>query len=78
MAWSLCSIHGGQDAVVPIEQSTLLKTLLVGLGVEHVKLRAYRDLGHVEALAAPFLGMGQGLTKYRKSILNDLQAFVEM
>ncbi|KDN50409.1 hypothetical protein K437DRAFT_293616 [Tilletiaria anomala UBC 951] len=71
-------IHGGRDAVVPIEQSTLLKTLLVGVGVEHIKLRAYRELGHVEALAACFLGMGQSFTRYRKSILADLQGFVQL
>lgn len=47
----LCSIHGGKDAVVDISQSTLLKTLLNGVGVEHVKLRAYRELGHAEAVA---------------------------
>ncbi len=38
-------VHGGKDQVVPVEQSTLLKTLLVGIGVEQVRLRAYRNLG---------------------------------
>jgi hypothetical protein len=37
--------------VVDISQSTLLKTLLSGVGVVSVKLRAYRDLGHAEAVA---------------------------
>ncbi len=63
---------------MPIEQSTLTKTLLVGLGVEHVKLRAYRELGHVEAIAALFLGMGQSLRRYSKSIIHDIESFVEL
>ena len=54
-----------------------MKTLLVGLGVEHVKLRCYREMGHVEALASLFLGMGRSLTKYTKQVSHDIQAFVE-
>lgn len=69
-------IHGGKDAVVPIEQSTLLKTLLVGIGVQHVKLRAYRHLGHAESVACLFLGMGKGLKRYQKMICQDLDDFL--
>ncbi|KAK0524223.1 hypothetical protein OC835_005991 [Tilletia horrida] len=71
-------IHGGKDAVVPIEQSTLMKTLLVGVGIGHVSLRAYRELGHAEALAALFLGMGKSSTKYAKQIAQDIVDFVEL
>ncbi|KAE8232452.1 hypothetical protein CF326_g2517 [Tilletia indica] len=71
-------IHGGKDAVVPIEQSTLMKTLLVGVGISHVSLRAYRELGHAEALAALFLGMGKSSTKYAKQITQDIVNFVEL
>jgi len=71
-------IHGGKDAVVPIEQSTLMKTLLVGVGISHVSLRAYRELGHAEALAALFLGMGKSSTKYAKQITQDIVDFVEL
>ncbi|KAK0553413.1 hypothetical protein OC861_001259 [Tilletia horrida] len=71
-------IHGGKDAVVPIEQSTLMKTLLVGVGINHVSLRAYRELGHAEALAALFLGMGKASTKYAKQIAQDIVDFVEL
>ncbi|CAO1635656.1 unnamed protein product [Parajaminaea phylloscopi] len=69
-------VHGGQDAVVPIEQSTLLKTLLVGIGVTHVRLRAYRKLGHVESVACLFLGMNKGLKRYMKMICQDLDDFL--
>ncbi|KAE8261376.1 hypothetical protein A4X03_0g3309 [Tilletia caries] len=71
-------IHGGKDAVVPIEQSTLMKTLLVGVGISHVSLRAYRELGHAEALAALFLGMGKSSTKYAKQLTQDIVNFVEL
>ncbi|KAG0150104.1 hypothetical protein CROQUDRAFT_652793 [Cronartium quercuum f. sp. fusiforme G11] len=45
-------VHGGRDTNVPIVQSVLCKTLLVGVGVEEVRLRAYRELGHMDALVA--------------------------
>lgn len=67
-------IHGGADSVIPVSQSTLLKTLLTGVGLEHVKLRAYRDLGHVEAVTNLFLGMKK--TKYSRQIMNDVRDFV--
>lgn len=70
-------VHGGKDEVIPIEQSTLLKTLLVGIGVQHVRLRAYRKLGHVESLACLFLGMGKGFKKYLRMIAQDLEDFIE-
>ncbi|SPO42306.1 uncharacterized protein PSFLO_07789 [Pseudozyma flocculosa] len=69
-------VHGGKDSVVPVEQSTLLKTLLVGIGVENVKLRAYRHLGHAESLACLFLGMGRANTRYTRQILDDVAAFI--
>lgn len=71
-------VHGGKDAVVDISQSTLLKTLLSGIGVENVKLRAYRELGHVEAVASLFLGMGKASTRYSKQILNDINDFITL
>lgn len=43
-------IHGGRDTNVPIVQSVLCKTLLVAVGVEEVRLRAYRELGHLDSL----------------------------
>lgn len=70
-------VHGGKDEVIPIEQSTLLKTLLVGIGVQHVRLRAYRKLGHVESLACLFLGVGKGFKKYLRMIAQDLEDFIE-
>lgn len=70
-------IHGGKDSVVPIEQSTLMKTLLTGVGLEHVKLRAYRELGHAESIASLFVGMGKRSTRYSRQILNDVKDFVE-
>lgn len=66
-------VHGGEDSVVPIEQSTLLKTLLVGVGVGHVRLRAYRHLGHVESLACLFLGVGKGWRRYTRMVCQDLE-----
>ncbi|PWN38379.1 uncharacterized protein FA14DRAFT_159976 [Meira miltonrushii] len=69
-------VHGGKDAVVDVSQSTLLKTLLSGIGVENVKLRAYRELGHVEAVASLFLGMGKASTRYSKQILSDISDFI--
>ncbi|PWN48057.1 alpha/beta-hydrolase [Violaceomyces palustris] len=69
-------VHGGKDRVVPVEQSTLLKTLLVGVGVDHVKLRAYRHLGHAESIACLFLGMGKSSTRYTRQILDDIAQFV--
>ncbi|CAO1613400.1 unnamed protein product [Sympodiomycopsis kandeliae] len=70
-------IHGGKDLITPIEQSTLLKTLLIGIGVQHVKLRAYRSLGHVESLASLFLGVGSHFKSYFKLIAQDLQDFID-
>lgn len=70
-------ITGGKDSVVPVEQSTLLRTMLQGLGVDQVTLRAYRNLGHVESLAAGFLGMGKSMTRYRDNVLADVLKFVE-
>ncbi|PWN44548.1 alpha/beta-hydrolase [Ceraceosorus guamensis] len=70
-------IHGGKDSVVDVSQSTLLKTLLVGCGVGSVRLRAYRQLGHAEAIAAMFLGMGKAATRYQKQLLNDIADFVQ-
>ncbi|UZJ54327.1 hypothetical protein CBS101457_003647 [Exobasidium rhododendri] len=69
-------IHGGKDTVVDISQSTLLKTLLSGIGVDNVNLRAYRELGHAEAVASLFLGMGKSSTRYSKQILHDVSDFI--
>lgn len=43
-------IHGGQDTLVPISHSTLLKALLQKAGVPQVELLAYRDLTHLDTL----------------------------
>ncbi|KAH9818898.1 lipase [Melampsora americana] len=43
-------IHGGRDRNVPILQSVLCKTLLIKLGVKDVRLRAYRELAHLDSL----------------------------
>ena len=43
-------IHGGRDAIVPIEQSVVLQSLLREAGVKQVDLLAYRTMGHMEAL----------------------------
>lgn len=69
-------VHGGKDQVVPVEQSTLLKTLLVGIGVDQVKLRAYRNLGHAESIACLFLGMARSNTRYTRQISEDISSFV--
>ncbi|SPO28620.1 uncharacterized protein UTRI_04498 [Ustilago trichophora] len=69
-------VHGGKDQVVPVEQSTLLKTLLVGIGVEQVRLRAYRNLGHAESIACLFLGMARSNTRYTRQISEDISSFV--
>ncbi|KAN0061120.1 hypothetical protein ACQY0O_006855 [Thecaphora frezii] len=69
-------VHGGKDSVVPIEQSTLLKTLLVGVGVKEVKLRAYRHLGHAESLACLFLGMGKRSGRYARQVAEDVRNFI--
>lgn len=69
-------VHGGKDQVVPVEQSTLLKTLLVGIGVEHVRMRAYRNLGHAESIACLFLGMARSNTRYTRQISEDISSFV--
>lgn len=45
-------IHGGRDPLVPFSQSTLLRTLLVGLGIDEVRLRLCRDEGALGALAS--------------------------
>ncbi len=63
--------------MVPVEQSTLLKTLLVGIGVEQVRLRAYRNLGHAESIACLFLGMARSYTRYTRQIADDIQSFVQ-
>lgn len=69
-------VHGGRDNVVPVEQSTLLKTLLVGIGVQQVRLRAYRNLAHAESIACLFLGIGRANTRYTRQISEDIAAFV--
>ncbi|KIS68209.1 uncharacterized protein UMAG_03789 [Mycosarcoma maydis] len=69
-------VHGGKDQVVPVEQSTLLKTLLVGIGVEQVRLRAYRNLGHAESIACLFLGMARSNTRYTRQISEDISNFI--
>lgn len=65
----LSRIHGGNDAVIDISQSTLLKTLLAGIGVTGVKLRAYRELGHVEAIACKSTMISAKVTYHNRSTL---------
>ncbi|GAA5846715.1 hypothetical protein JCM9279_003423 [Rhodotorula babjevae] len=44
-------IHGGRDPLVPFSQATLLRNLLVGIGVSEARLRLCRDEGGLGALA---------------------------
>lgn len=69
-------VHGGKDQVCAVEQSTLLKTLLVGIGVPEIKLRAYRNLGHAESIACLFLGISRSNTRYTRQISEDISSFV--
>lgn len=71
----LLLIHGGQDTVVRMEQSTLLRDLLKDVGVEQVRMRAYRTLGHVDLLASVFLGMRRSLARLGDSVWTDMVSF---
>ncbi|KAK9895047.1 alpha/beta-hydrolase [Cystobasidium minutum MCA 4210] len=62
-------IHGGQDHSVPIVQSVLLKTLLQGVHVRDVTLKAYRDLSHMECLTAL---CGSRTSKYSSTIAGEI------
>ncbi|GAA5905564.1 hypothetical protein JCM8208_005772 [Rhodotorula glutinis] len=44
-------IHGGRDPLVPFSQATLLRNLLVGIGVSEARLRLCRDEGGLGSLA---------------------------
>ena len=50
-------IHGGRDEYVPIAQSSLMRELLVGLGVPNVRFRAYKDMAHTDSLTALMIGV---------------------
>lgn len=65
-------IHGGKDQTIPLYHSSLLKTLLSESGVGEVKLRAYRNLGHFEALAC----LATSTSPYAKQIMADLREFI--
>lgn len=69
-------IHGGQDNVVSLTHSTLLRTVLSDEGVERIEMRAYRDMSHMEALTCLFKHPSQSPSRYSKQVLTDLQAFV--
>ncbi|BGP51578.1 hypothetical protein JCM10450v2_007525 [Rhodotorula kratochvilovae] len=45
-------IHGGRDPLVPFSQATLLRNLLVGVGVARVGLRLCKEEGGLGALAS--------------------------
>ncbi|SPC62734.1 uncharacterized protein UHOD_05763 [Ustilago sp. UG-2017b] len=69
-------VHGGKDSCSQIEQSTLLKTLLVGIGLPDVRLRAYRNLSHSESITCLFLGISRSYTRYTRQISEDISSFV--
>ncbi|CAD6584803.1 MAG: hypothetical protein CYPHOPRED_002852 [Cyphobasidiales sp. Tagirdzhanova-0007] len=66
-------IHGGADRDIPIVQTVLLKTLLQGVGVKNVVLRAYRDLSHMECITAL---TGPKRSKYSTMIAGEIVSLI--
>lgn len=66
-------IHGGADQSIPIVQTVLLKTLLQGVGVRNVTLKAYRDLTHLECVTAL---CASKKSKYSGMLLNEIVSLV--
>lgn len=65
-------IHGGMDTTIPLYHSALLRTLLNDAGVEDVKMRAYRNLKHFEALAC----LADRYSPYARQVLTDVREFI--
>ena len=65
-------IHGGMDTTIPLYHSALLRTLLNDAGVEDVKMRAYRNLKHFEALAC----LADRYPPYARQVLTDVREFI--
>lgn len=66
-------IHGGMDRSVPIIQTVLIRTLLQGIGVANVSLKAYKDLTHMECITAL---CGPRTSKYSSMLANEIVGFV--
>ena len=66
-------IHGGQDRDIPIVQTVLAKTLLQGVGVRNVVLKAYKDLSHMECITAL---CGPKTSKYSGMILDEVVGMI--
>ncbi|KAK4049969.1 hypothetical protein OIV83_003793 [Microbotryomycetes sp. JL201] len=64
-------IAGGRDQLVPYSQSVLLRLLLVGVGVQDVRLKLYKDESHMGSLASL---MHQ--TRYSSLILSEVEGLV--
>ncbi|GAA5845390.1 hypothetical protein JCM5353_004820 [Sporobolomyces roseus] len=64
-------IHGGADQIVPYSQSVLLKNLLVGVGLQQVRLRLYREETGLGSLASL---MHQ--TRYSPLILDEIERII--
>lgn len=48
-------IHGGKDEFIPVSQSSLMRELLVGLGVPNVRFRAYKEMNHIDTVTCQSL-----------------------
>ncbi|KAK4051505.1 hypothetical protein OIO90_004719 [Microbotryomycetes sp. JL221] len=64
-------IAGGRDRLIPYSQSVLLRLLLVGVGVQDVRLKLYKDETHMGSLASL---MHQ--TRYSSLFLSEIEALV--
>lgn len=64
-------IHGGKDHAIPYSQSVLLRLLLVGAGIEDVRLKLYKDETH-----AGSLGSLMHQTRYSPLFLSEIEALV--
>ena len=69
-------IHGGQDRDVAVAHSVLLKNLLVGVGAKTVRLRAYREMSHLEGLTAlARSGQSAKRSRYAGLVTSELASF---
>ncbi|KPV71918.1 uncharacterized protein RHOBADRAFT_56297 [Rhodotorula graminis WP1] len=64
-------IHGGRDPLVPFSQATLLRNLLVGIGVGEARLRLCRDEGGLGALATLMRP-----TRYSPLVMREIEHIV--
>lgn len=70
-------VHGGNDKFVPVSQAVLLQSLLQESGVELVKLLAYRDMDHFDALRLLLTYPARSICKYDTAIWNAIYDFVD-